>query len=161
MVLYEKLSEIRNLYKEIFEAVEQFNVVFGWIILFLFTGTLVEVLICINELMITMTGSASIKIFLENILKAIFYIINISIVVMSCDKIEKENCSFIDRGYFLQSNLEKCVLRDELHYLVSWAAEIRPKCSAVGFFLVNQSILGALFSAMISYMIICVQFNFS
>ncbi|XP_050498885.1 uncharacterized protein LOC126879719 [Diabrotica virgifera virgifera] len=80
---------------------------------------------------------------------------------MSCDKVEMNARDFCTTCDLLQGEMDKCDLREELISLGYLTNQLQPKCSAAGFFTVNQLILGGLFSSVISYLIVSIQFNVS
>ncbi|CAH1108129.1 unnamed protein product [Psylliodes chrysocephalus] len=87
--------------------------------------------------------------------------VNVITLTNKCDKIEKNSAEFVVTCHLLQQGMPKSIVRDELLYLANYAEKISPKCSAAGFFIINRFILGALFSSVTTYLIICIQFNIS
>uniref|UniRef100_A0A6P7G726 Gustatory receptor 98a n=1 Tax=Diabrotica virgifera virgifera TaxID=50390 RepID=A0A6P7G726_DIAVI len=84
---------------------------------------------------------------------------NLLTLVTACHKVESSADDFITTCYLLQDKLSNSQLRQEVFYLANYAEKLRPKFSAAGFFNVNKMILGSFFSALTSYLIICIQFT--
>lgn len=80
-------------------------------------------------------------------------------IVMSCDAVEQTGDNCITTCYILQTKLRKSPLRSELLFLALYVEKLKPKFSAAGFYQVNQLILAGIFSVVITYAIICIQFN--
>ncbi|XP_050507867.1 putative gustatory receptor 28b [Diabrotica virgifera virgifera] len=93
------------------------------------------------------------------ILKWCNTLVNVITIINKCDMIEKNSAEFITTCHLLQEKVPNSNIREELLHLANYAQKISPKCTAAGFFVVNRFILGALFSSVTTYLIICIQFN--
>ncbi|KAJ8926356.1 hypothetical protein NQ314_021285 [Rhamnusium bicolor] len=81
------------------------------------------------------------------------------VIVMSCDDVDKNAKKITTTCYILQEGRIESSLRTELICLAEYTKELTPKFTAAGFFKIDQSTLATLFSAIITYLIICIQFN--
>nr|ALR72586.1 putative gustatory receptor GR9 [Colaphellus bowringi] len=78
---------------------------------------------------------------------------------MSCDGVERCADRIVTTCYMNLDILEKSPIREEILSFTEYVEQLTPVFSAVGFFQVNQKVLSSLFSAVISYFIIIIQFN--
>lgn len=78
---------------------------------------------------------------------------------MSCDALEASGKKVIKTCYILHESAEGRLVKDHLLQMAQYAEQWRPTLSAAGFYNVNQSTLSAIFEAIITYLVIIIQFN--
>ncbi|KAG5878404.1 hypothetical protein JTB14_029677 [Gonioctena quinquepunctata] len=59
----------------------------------------------------------------------------------------------------LHESSENMLVRDQLMLLADYAEQWKPTFTAGGFYDVNQSCISSIFSAIITYLVIIIQFN--
>lgn len=79
----------------------------------------------------------------------------------SCTELEKIGENEVTFFYHLTDNKMKMEVRIELFLLGQYMKELKPTISAAGYFKINKSLLTTLISTVVSYLIICLQFNTS
>ncbi|CAG9840913.1 unnamed protein product [Diabrotica balteata] len=85
-----------------------------------------------------------------------FLTIGFSVVpILSCDKIEKKLDELAETCVYIQSTTEDPHSID----LVTMTKLLNRKYSAAGFFHINQRLLPQLFSGLMTYLIVILQFN--
>ncbi|CAG9856259.1 unnamed protein product [Phyllotreta striolata] len=138
-----------------------FNKIFGWICLSLYLDFALNI---IYALQITM-GKQSFFPMLRwiEISQCTLHAVNAVTLVNKCDRIEKNIGKFVAVCYGFHQNIPDkwSIVREEMMNLGNYAEKTMPKCSAAGFFTLNRSTLGALFSSIATYLIVCIQFNMS
>lgn len=82
-----------------------------------------------------------------------------AVVVMSCDAVEKSAERLATTCCILQGGINDLKMREELLYLRNYVEHLKPTFSAAGFYRVNQYTLAGIFSVLLTYTIICIQFN--
>uniref|UniRef100_A0A6P7G3L3 Gustatory and pheromone receptor 39a-like n=1 Tax=Diabrotica virgifera virgifera TaxID=50390 RepID=A0A6P7G3L3_DIAVI len=80
-------------------------------------------------------------------------------LIMSCNSVEVNGQSFIKTCYLLHETVEEQEEKDHLLLLAKYGQLWRPIFTAAGFYDVNQSSLSSIFSALITYLVIIIQFN--
>ncbi|KAJ8954998.1 hypothetical protein NQ318_000430 [Aromia moschata] len=86
-------------------------------------------------------------------------VVSTIVIVMSCDGVEKCGQQIVKTCFLYREVMEKPALKDDLVLFAKFVKQLSPKFSAAGFFQINQSLLSALFSAVMTYLIIIIQFN--
>lgn len=81
------------------------------------------------------------------------------LLVLTCDKVEKKGKKIVVACYTLQRNVFHYPLMEELIILGQYSKQLRPVITAAGFFTVNRSVLSSVASTLVTYLIICVQFQ--
>lgn len=81
--------------------------------------------------------------------------------MLNCDKLEKMGQDNVKTCYSLQEHIdmEQSALREELIFLSNFFREFYPNISVCDFFFFNKRLLSSLFSAIMSYIIIVIQFK--
>ncbi|CAG9819370.1 unnamed protein product [Phaedon cochleariae] len=82
-----------------------------------------------------------------------------TMIVMACEELKRSGERVTTTCYILITELEKSTFREDLSELAELTNKLTPKVIASGFYEVNQSLLPTLFSAFVTYLIICIQFN--
>ncbi|KAJ8947251.1 hypothetical protein NQ314_008650 [Rhamnusium bicolor] len=98
-------------------------------------------------------------VFVNYALYSTIYTISTIAIVMSCDGVEESGKKIVKTCFLYQEVLEKPWLKQDLILFAKFTKQLAPKFSAAGFFQINQSVLSTLFSAVITYLIIILQFN--
>ncbi|KAG5870992.1 hypothetical protein JTB14_013463 [Gonioctena quinquepunctata] len=150
--------EIRNLAKYIktaFKVMERANAIFGWQI-FLF---------CINMAM-RMLFNIFWIIFLDAVgLEAYYelflYMAMMFLLIMPCDSLEESGKKIVRTCYKLHLADEEVQAKEQILLLSHYANFWRPSISSAGFFLINRCCLTKLFSSVITYIVVFVQFEMS
>ncbi|KAG5878405.1 hypothetical protein JTB14_029678 [Gonioctena quinquepunctata] len=78
---------------------------------------------------------------------------------MACDSVEQSGKQIIKTCFILHESSENLLVRDQLMILATYAKQWKPTFTAGGFFDVNQSCISSIFSAIITYLVIIIQFN--
>lgn len=78
---------------------------------------------------------------------------------MSCDALENSGKKVINTCYILHEGTDSRLVKDHLLQMAEYAEKWRPTLSAAGFYNINQSTLSAVFEAIITYLVIIIQFN--
>lgn len=78
--------------------------------------------------------------------------------IMACESVERSAKEIISTAYSIHEDTEDYQLKDQLLLLVKCMRQWRPAFSAGGFFNVNQKTLPALLSAIVTYLVIVIQF---
>uniref|UniRef100_A0A6P7F1T4 Uncharacterized protein LOC114324273 n=1 Tax=Diabrotica virgifera virgifera TaxID=50390 RepID=A0A6P7F1T4_DIAVI len=159
------LPKFKNSILELYKTFHVCNRVFEYPMVFIFCGNMLDVLICLNFYIYYYVNDS---VNIENVLLIVpdvaltsLGLINLVILVTACNNVEVNAHDFITTCYILQDDMPNSQIRLELFYLANYAEKIKPKFSAAGFFFVNKLILGSFFSAITSYLIICIQFRSS
>lgn len=84
-----------------------------------------------------------------------------SAIIAGCDGIERQHNKLLSACNFIQSEIEDLRLRTEIRILSDFIRDLPPKFSAGGFFEINRNIISAFLSALVSYLIIIIQFKIS
>lgn len=80
-------------------------------------------------------------------------------IVMACENVQKAGKEIILNCYLYQDQIDSLEARQELLAFCDYAKHLIPTFSAAGFFTLNQHTLSSLFTALITYLIIIIQFN--
>nr|APC94332.1 gustatory receptor 2 [Pyrrhalta aenescens] len=94
-----------------------------------------------------------------NYIAPLIYAVFLVVLTMSCNSVETSGHSLIKTCYLLHESAELDVDKDHLMLLVKYVEEWRPIFSAAGFYDVNQASLSSIFSSIITYLVIAIQFN--
>ncbi|CAG9820575.1 unnamed protein product [Phaedon cochleariae] len=78
---------------------------------------------------------------------------------MCCDSVEESGKEVISNVYILHETVDNPIVKNELLLLAECEERWRPIFSAAGFFEVNQSCIASIFSALITHVVIIIQFN--
>lgn len=77
---------------------------------------------------------------------------------MECDQIETQQYTLLEVCYHLQNEIHEKSAKDELNELINYMQYSPQKFTAAGFFHLNRGYFSTLISALVSYMIVVVQF---
>ncbi|XP_076255988.1 uncharacterized protein LOC143193576 [Rhynchophorus ferrugineus] len=94
-----------------------------------------------------------------NIIYPILYICCVTKIVMACDSVVKSGHKITKLCYLLYEQSSGYERQETFINLAQFTQGLCPQFSAAGFWLVDQSILSTLFSSVITYLIIIIQFN--
>ncbi|KAJ8976574.1 hypothetical protein NQ317_010737 [Molorchus minor] len=84
------------------------------------------------------------------------------VLIMSCDAAEKSGRELIKTCYLLYERVtDDGLVNEKLLEVADYAKEWRPIFSAAGFYDVNQSTLTSSLQALITYVVILIQFSLS
>ncbi|XP_056631925.1 uncharacterized protein LOC130442002 [Diorhabda sublineata] len=156
-----KFTKIKQVFWLLDGIVQNYNNVFGWPVFF---GTIISVIVCLADLNI-MTNFANTKnsfdisVAVINALYSIIYLLSTIAIVISCDRVEKTARRIVSACYLKPGLLDRTPIRDDIIFFAEFTEKLIPSFSAAGFFQINQNILSTLFSAIITYLIIIIQFN--
>ncbi|XP_050518644.1 uncharacterized protein LOC126892869 [Diabrotica virgifera virgifera] len=118
------------------KLLRQFNAVFGWpIFLFLWRTSIYMV----NNIIVHLT----ILIFLA----------------MSCESVERIGKEIVNTCYQLREKEQDVEMKQQLLDLAIYTEQWKPTFSAAGFFDFNQRCLNVIFSSLINYLVIILQFD--
>lgn len=81
-----------------------------------------------------------------------------AVIVMCSDGIELNGKEIVNTCH-LYRNHKRISREKEMTALVIYLTELTPQLSAAGFFRINQKMLSTIFSAVITYLIVIIQFN--
>ncbi|KAJ8956682.1 hypothetical protein NQ318_014037 [Aromia moschata] len=151
-----KLDEIVILYKTLYAIVDQFNKIFGWHVLLYIS---VSVMYILYAIMFSMEVKFIMERSIPWYLLSVVYILSLVILIISCDRAEKSGLKVISTCYLLHESIGDRRVKDKLLQLVEYAQQWKPHFSAAGFYDVNQSTLTAIFEAVITYLVILIQFD--
>lgn len=87
----------------------------------------------------------------------IFQIVLIFITI-SCDHLERSGKSVINACYIMFEKQNNKEIKELFYTLAEYAEQWRPIFSAAGFFDVNQKCLNNLFSTVVTYLVVFIQF---
>ncbi|XP_074035664.1 uncharacterized protein [Leptinotarsa decemlineata] len=85
--------------------------------------------------------------------------VSLVILVMACESVEQSGKRIVKTCYSIHESVENTLVRQQLELLVQYAEQWKPRFSAGGFYDINQSCLSSIFSAIITYLVIIIQFN--
>nr|UTN00887.1 gustatory receptor [Semanotus bifasciatus] len=151
-----KVNEIISLYKKCFIVVEHFNKIFGWHMLLYTSVSVVYVLFVIVYSMEMKFHSEK---TVPGYLLAADYTISLIVFILSCNSAEASGKVIIQTCYLLHESSHSELVKERLLQLAEYAQHWRPIFSAAGFYNVNQSTLTAIFEAVITYLVILIQFS--
>lgn len=80
-------------------------------------------------------------------------------MIQECDKVEKCFSKILVTCNYLQTQIVDPKLRQELIILSNFIKDLFPKFTAAGFFQLNKGLFSSLLSALVSYLIILIQFK--
>nr|CAI5822350.1 unnamed protein product [Callosobruchus analis] len=78
---------------------------------------------------------------------------------MSFDAIERSGLMVINTCYLLHSRAASDGVKERLHTLIVYMEKWRPTFSAAGFYTVNRTCISSIFSSLVTYLVIVIQFN--
>ncbi|XP_074028945.1 uncharacterized protein [Leptinotarsa decemlineata] len=157
-----KIATIRKTYGMLERIVRNVNIIFGYSIFF---GTVANILVLLADLNYIVTYSNTndfefnYGVDFINATYATLYSLSTVAIVMACNGVEKTGRNIVTICYLSHHVLEKSPIRDEILSFADFAEHLIPQFSAAGFFQVNQKVLSSVFSAVITYFIIIIQFN--
>nr|WJJ63347.1 gustatory receptor 7 [Pachyrhinus yasumatsui] len=157
-VYYDKLKEFSKNYKSLYFIVQEFNEVFGYQIFLICIGTVLEILNAFNYGMPTAKNGFMDATFV-NTLYSTLYVVCTTRIVMACDSVEISGRNIQKTCLILYENCEKCETKEEFYRLENYVQGLCPEFSAAGFWHINQRVLSTLFSSVMTYLIIIIQFN--
>ncbi|XP_060533779.1 gustatory receptor 68a-like [Cylas formicarius] len=158
LILWNKnFDKFINLYKLLYMAVNEFNVVFGWSQFFLTIRTLFEILNDINYGLLSTKIEISIAITYTAF--PVGYLIPMVLISLSCDRAVKSCRNIHKTSHILYGSTTHMALKTKLLEVINFTAGLNPEFNASGFWIVNQKLLSAFFATLITYLIIVIQFN--
>lgn len=89
---------------------------------------------------------------------SLFQMFTISII-KGCDKIEKKHADLLWECSRLQVEINNESVRNDLHNVEDYIRNLPPVFTAAGFFRLNQRLFSSLSSALVTYVIVIIQFN--
>ncbi|KAJ8937834.1 hypothetical protein NQ318_016714 [Aromia moschata] len=107
------------------------------------------------------TTNSEISARLDILLIKTSFQVAVSGLLMACDKVEKSSAKITATCYMRLDGLECPAVRDEIILMAKYVTELAPKLSAAGFFQLNQYFMSTIFSSLMTYLIILIQFNLS
>ncbi|KAG5868349.1 hypothetical protein JTB14_023135 [Gonioctena quinquepunctata] len=154
------VEKMMKLSQSLFNIVCEFNAVYGWRIFAIFVcwtdRTLISIYFalfnatkirhCYEELMFTAISYPIIFIFFT------------VVVVMACEELKRSGEQVTTTCYILLSSIQESTVKKFL-ILTDLTEKLTPKTEAAGFYEVDQTLLSTFFSALITYLIVCIQFN--
>ncbi|CAH2004723.1 unnamed protein product [Acanthoscelides obtectus] len=79
--------------------------------------------------------------------------------IMSFDAIERSGAAVINTCYLLHSRAASENVMEHLRNLTVYTERWRPTFTAAGFYTVNRSCIPSIFSSLVTYLVIIIQFN--
>ncbi|XP_066251993.1 uncharacterized protein [Euwallacea similis] len=155
----EKLSEFSQNYKNMYLIVQEINAVFGTCFFFITICTVLEILNAVNYGMPTKNLGVENAVTGVNVTYLLLYTICNVQVVMSCNAVLKCSKKIWITCLMLHQQTETAEIREVYLILSHFIKGLSPEFSAAGFWMVNQSVLSTLFSSVMTYLIIIIQFN--
>ncbi|KAJ8921558.1 hypothetical protein NQ315_010463 [Exocentrus adspersus] len=161
------IKEVSDYYLLLSELVDMFNKLFGWQI-FLMTENIIAVLLEIfNSLMLaidytqkTSDAHHDFRTILVLTSLVLIFILAQSKIILHCEDVNNESRNTLTISYKLQQTVEPSSdERNELVILGDVVNLLNTKTCAAGFYCVNRSLLSRVFSTVISYSIVLIQFN--
>ncbi|KAG5882706.1 hypothetical protein JTB14_035709 [Gonioctena quinquepunctata] len=167
------LDKMIESYEIMGKAVEQVNAFFGWHIFLFFQQTVLSILYCIlyimrviklgktreqNSITTAMTTTSflfQIVFLVRNKVGQVFLIM----FILSCNKVDKCNKKLITLCNFHSGNAKNPILKEKILTLGIYAENWKLTFSAAGFYDVNIKSLSMIFSALMSYVIVTLQFE--
>ncbi|XP_066153972.1 uncharacterized protein [Euwallacea fornicatus] len=154
-----KLSEFSHNYKSMYLIVQEVNAIFGTYFFFITICTVLEILNAVNYGMPTKNLGVEDAVTGVNVIYLLFYTMCNVQVVMSCNSILKCSKKIWTTCLILHQQTESVEIREVYLILSHFIQGLSPEFSAAGFWIVNQSVLSTLFSSVMTYLIIIIQFN--
>lgn len=87
-----------------------------------------------------------------------FQIFSISII-NGCEKIEQKHSDLLWECSRLQTEIKNEEVRKDLQNVENFIRNLPPVFTAAGFFRINQGLFSSLCSALVTYLIVIIQFN--
>ncbi|KAJ8922949.1 hypothetical protein NQ315_001495 [Exocentrus adspersus] len=155
-----KLAEIILLYKTFKILIDDLNKVLG-APLFFYVCVIVSLLLTTFSINMNVDNSDGYNnnITIHNIVASVILIISMVVLIMSCNSVEVSGDKLVRTCYMLHEGCDSQPVKDQVMQLAEYAEQWKPNLSAAGFYNVNQSTLSAIFEAVITYLVIIIQFN--
>ncbi|XP_018566104.1 gustatory and pheromone receptor 39a-like [Anoplophora glabripennis] len=155
-----KLTEIVRLYKTFMFLMDSINGIFGPHLFFFISVTISYMLCAISYNMdIDAENETAKDSSILSITVTVVYTLSLIVLIISCDGLEASGKKVIKTCYIMHESTESRLVKDHLLQMAQYAEQWRPTLSAAGFYNVNQSTLSAIFEAIITYLVIIIQFN--
>ncbi|XP_030747380.1 uncharacterized protein LOC115875929 [Sitophilus oryzae] len=155
-----KLQIFSHNFKMMYLLVDDFNAIFGNQIFFITICTALEILNGVNYGMPTLHNiDVNDDTITINVVYPILYIICNTEVVMACDAVVKSGKKISKMCFMLHEQTDNNELKEAFLKLAVYTQGLCPYFSAAGFWYVEQEVLSTLFSSVITYLIIIIQFN--
>ncbi|RZC39421.1 7tm 7 domain containing protein [Asbolus verrucosus] len=157
------IRKIGSISRILAETIDSFNRIFGWPLMFLIGKTVVQLLICLSNVLINDSMKDDVfmkKLTMSNVVFSVYTMTSIAIVILSCDYVGSES----DRSIFLCYKLQEQFPYDsrermELFNLAKQITANATKITAANFFEVNKNTLFGIFGTTATYSIILLQFQ--
>ncbi|EEZ99385.1 gustatory receptor 88 [Tribolium castaneum] len=167
-----ELRKIRIYYNQICGLCDNFNKIFGFVILSVIIFTISYILNLTDLLLVYAVRKKEIKGFTygnDLIVLSILWMLTLLIfsffLAHSCAKAVSETdqittiCfNYLNKISTVPKNYEEFVLKEEINLLLRQVTIRRPKFSAAGFFPVDFTLLGFILASVTSYIIVSIQF---
>ncbi|KAG5895102.1 hypothetical protein JTB14_036377 [Gonioctena quinquepunctata] len=153
-----KMDKIIESCKYAFRLVQQSESIFSRIIFFQVCTMVLDVL-CTMSYALFNNDLLDFHGQMLNFLFAIIYPISLTIMVMSCDSLEKSGQKMIKTCYALHLKLENGNIKEQMLLLAEYMEEWRPILSAGGFYALNRKCLLKIFSSFVTYLFVILQFT--
>ncbi|KAG5899308.1 hypothetical protein JTB14_029261 [Gonioctena quinquepunctata] len=148
-----KICDIKHMNIILHDTVGHFNAIFGMFGIYLFTNSLLSLLLICES----MIGAEMDK--FHSVVYLIIQNVYTLIMIISCDRVEKCAKKLLKTSYRLQMNTENDRIIKDLRYLSKVIGNLSPEFTALGFFRFNQQLIPAFLSTMAGYVIILMQFH--
>ncbi|KAG5882703.1 hypothetical protein JTB14_035706 [Gonioctena quinquepunctata] len=160
------LDKMIESYEIMGNIVEQVNAFLGWHIFLFIQETFLSILFCILYVMRNIKlGKTTQQNFISTGLTTIAFSYNIVflgslvIFILSCDKVNKCNKKLITLCNLHAGNAKNPILKEKILTLGIYAENWKPTFSAAGFYDINIKSLSMIFSTLMSYVIVTLQFD--
>ncbi|XP_056632295.1 uncharacterized protein LOC130442196 isoform X1 [Diorhabda sublineata] len=106
------VSDIKHQYKYLYKKFRVFNRLFGWHMVTIFSGTLIEVLSYLTYSISNTSHKKFGLLFIDTGI-CLILIVNFIILVTACHNVEANSQEFVSTCYFLQDEITNCYLRQK------------------------------------------------
>lgn len=152
-----KIKHFTKIYRKLNEIVDDFNTIFGWfILLYIFN----IIIIVAYWMAYVLTENRNVYETIPNCSYPCLHCIMGIILLFSCHRVEQTGHQFINECYFVQESVpNQWDVRIEILIAAKCAKNLKPIFSAAGMFDLNRGTICMVFSALMTYLIIVIQFN--
>ncbi|XP_018566973.1 uncharacterized protein LOC108907400 [Anoplophora glabripennis] len=160
------LKKIVAVYTETDKAVDAFNDIFGWPMLFYFAESIVHLVYCVALLTERRFKSEGGNVITENIIimsvtKAVLEELGAIILIACCDSVTQESDKLLSLCYKIEDDLPPFSMeREEIQKLRERIGNKRVSFKAAEFFEIRRPTILALLATTTTYTIVILQFNF-
>ncbi|KAJ8924248.1 hypothetical protein NQ315_007040 [Exocentrus adspersus] len=155
-----RLEDIIILYKTLKTLVDRLNMIFGAHLFFYVCYIVTSLLLTFSfRININSLDRDLMNLSIWRICSSVINIIWLTVFVMSCNSVETSGAKLTKTCYMLHEGCNSQLVKEQLMQLAEYVEQWKPNLSAAGFYNVNQSTLSAVFEAIITYLVIIIQFN--